>query len=405
MALIEAKIGNAEIDGEQLKQYASLAKDYGIDAVISISNQFTALPTHAPVDIGRVLARSVTVFHWSWMFILTEAMLLIGDDEFNTPEQKFILSELVRYLSHDSVGVRRFDRMNKEWKDVVLAVNARTALVKSSQEVLNTVAAWHQETRDVTLLMTRKVQRRVRQKLPRVHVHDSSARLTDDAEKLAKTHILEFSLDIPDAANLLEVQVDIARRSLICSMTLEAPDTKRAQSRVSWLLKQLVKSDPSEVRIEAQLPGRAPSVGASLLQLRDDEQFVQRAFASSLPLSFKVMMVRDIVARFHGSRTFIEEVEKFIPDFYENVGQYLEPFRPKPPQLKPEKEQISAEPQTDAAKDLREVSSAANDAAQEALDDVLNAKIVVAGDSPKAQENPHPTIPLSPIEMEYPPVT
>lgn len=373
-ALVEAKIGNAEIDAEQVKSYAALAKEHGIDAVITISNQFSALPTHTPVEIGRVLSRNVDLFHWSWMFILTEAMLLIGDDNFGTPEQKFILSELVRFLSHDSVGVRRFDRMNKEWKDVVLAVNARTALSKTALDVQNTVAAWHQEGRDLTLLMTRKVQRRVRQNLSRAHANDPSARLSGEAERLAKNHILEFTLDIPDAAGTLDVQADIARRCLICSMKLEAPDTKRAQSRVNWLLKQLSKSDPSEVWIEAQLPGRAPPVRATLLQLRDDPTFVQEAFPSNLPTAFKVMMVRDIAGRFSGNRTFIEELEKFVPEFYENVGQLLEPFRPKPPQLKAEKTDGSSVPSEDAVGGLRDISAAANDAAKEALEMVLASK-------------------------------
>ncbi|MBX3488954.1 hypothetical protein [Parvibaculum sp.] len=370
-ALIEAKIGNAEIDVEQAKHYAALAKDHGIDAVITISNQFAALPTHSPVNIGKVLARNVSVFHWSWMFIVTEAMLLIGDDAFNTPEQKFILSELVRFLSHESVGVRRFDRMNKEWKDVVLAVNARSALVKTSPDVLNTVAAWHQESRDVTLLMTRKVRRRVRQKLTRSHANDPLARLTADAEKLARDHILEFSLEIPDAADLLEVQADIVRRCLIVSMTLEAPDTKRASSRVNWLVKQLAKSEPADILIEAQMPGRTPPVRATLAQLRGEPAFIEEAFAAGTPVGFKVMMVRDIAGRFSGNKTFIEELERLVPEFYENVGQHLQPFRPKPPQLKPEQNESAAEASPDASKGMQDVALAANDAAAEALDVVV----------------------------------
>jgi hypothetical protein len=374
-ALVEAKIGNAEIDAEQVKGYAALAKEHGIDAVITISNQFSALPTHTPVEIGRVLSRNVGLYHWSWMFILTEAMLLIGDDNFGTPEQKFILSEFVRYLSHDSVGVKRFDRMNKEWKDVVLAVNARTALNKNSSDVQNTVAAWHQETRDVTLLMTRKVQRRVQQKLSRAHAGDPSARLSGDVEKLAGSHVLDFLLDIPDAADALEVQADIARRCLICSMTLEAPDTKRLQSRINWLLKQLAKSNPSDVWIEMQFPGKTPPVRATLLQLRAEDGLNQDAIPASLPTAFKVMMVRDIAGKFSGNRTFIEELEKFVPEFYENVGQLLEPFRPKPPQLKAEKAADGAPaPSEDATNELRDISAAANDAAEEALEMVLASK-------------------------------
>lgn len=111
---------------------------------------------------------------------------------------------------------------------------------------MNTVAAWHQESRDISLLMTRALRSRVRQKLSRVHASDPAARVAADAERLAKDHILELALEIPDAADVLDVQADIVRRCLIASMTLEAPDTKRASSRVSWLVRQLAKSDPAE---------------------------------------------------------------------------------------------------------------------------------------------------------------
>ena len=311
-ALFEAKIGNAEIDPDQVRSYAALAKDHGIDAVVTISNQFVALPTHSPVTIGKVLERHVALYHWSWMFIITEAMLLIGDDEFGAPEQKFILSELVRFLSHDSTGVRRFDRMNKEWKDVVLSVNARSTLSKTSPEVINTVAAWHQEARDLSLLMTRKLRSRVRQKLSRAHANDPSARMASDADRLAREHTLEVSLEIPDAADLLTIQADMMRRCIIASMVLDAPDTKRATSRVNWLLRQLQKSEPAEIHIEATMPGRAPSVRMTLAQLLGGDDVVERAFAAGLPSAFKVMMVRDIAGRFSGNKTFVEEIERLV---------------------------------------------------------------------------------------------
>ena len=286
-AMFEAKIGNAEIDHDQVRAYAALAKDHGIDAVITISNQFVALPTHSLVSVGKVLDRYVTLYHWSWMFIITEAMLLIGDDEFSAPEQKFILSELVRFLSHESTGVRRFDRMNKEWKDVVLSVNARGTLSKTAPEVINTVAAWHQEARDLSLLMTRKLRSRVRQRLTRAHANDPSVRVAADAERLAKDHILEVSLEIPDAADLLTIQADMTRRCLIASMTLDAPDMKRAAPRVNWLLRQLQKSEGAEIHIEAIMPGRAPSVRMTLAQLRGGDDVVDRAFAAGNDLKWQ----------------------------------------------------------------------------------------------------------------------
>ncbi len=44
-ALIESKIGNATHSDEQIENYLNLAKEQKIDAVITISNQYTASPS------------------------------------------------------------------------------------------------------------------------------------------------------------------------------------------------------------------------------------------------------------------------------------------------------------------------------------------------------------------------
>lgn len=64
-ALVEAKIGKSEVDEEQLKAYLHLAKQTSIDAVITVSNQFTALPEHHPVPLPKAMTKGVGLFHWS----------------------------------------------------------------------------------------------------------------------------------------------------------------------------------------------------------------------------------------------------------------------------------------------------------------------------------------------------
>src|SRR5690606_28093368 len=100
------------------------------------------------------------------------------------------------------------------------------------------------------------------------------------------------------------------------------------------------------------------------------------------------MMVRDIAGRFSGNKTFIEELERLVPEFYENVGQHLQPFRPKPPQLKPEQGEGAVEAVPDTSKGMQDVALAANDAAAEALD------VVVSG----MNEEPTPVVEL-PADM------
>jgi len=51
------------------------------------------------------------------------------------------------------------------------------------------------------------------------------------------------------------------------------------------------------------------------------------------PIGFEVVMIRDIAGRFSGRRTFIEDLEKLVPEFYEEVGQHLRPWTPPPPSI------------------------------------------------------------------------
>lgn len=48
--MVEAKIGKGEICSEQIERYLNLAKANGIDAIITLSNQFVARADHYNVN-------------------------------------------------------------------------------------------------------------------------------------------------------------------------------------------------------------------------------------------------------------------------------------------------------------------------------------------------------------------
>jgi len=77
-ALIEAKVGSNELQAEQVERYRALAKDNGIDCVITISNQFATTPASHPIEEIRKSRSKIPVFHWSWMHIVTTAELLVS---------------------------------------------------------------------------------------------------------------------------------------------------------------------------------------------------------------------------------------------------------------------------------------------------------------------------------------
>ena len=106
------------------------------------------------------------------MYIITQADLLISNDGIEDEDQHFVLSEMLRFLTHASTGVKSFDRMPEAWTGIVQKVADGASLQTKSEEVRNIVAAWHQEVRDISLLLTRKVNVKVEVRLSRSHVLD-----------------------------------------------------------------------------------------------------------------------------------------------------------------------------------------------------------------------------------------
>ncbi len=276
---------------------------------------------------------------------------MLDSDEFDSEEQKYILKEFVRYMEHPASGVKHFDKMNAEWRDVCRQAISGNPLSKNSNEVENTIASWHQEVRDVCHLMSERLNRSARIKLPRSHINDPEKRIKEDSELLSKEFELRFSLEIPDAASQIDVSANMRSRVLCCSMTLVAPkDKKRATSRVNWLLRQLSKSDPSDAYIKSNFPGKTPSIQAKLDDIREDSSLLV-GDNGALPTSFDIMIVRDIAGKFSGSKKFIEEIESLVPYFYSEIGQHLTPYVPPAPTIKSSKKTDSKEDEVSTGDD------------------------------------------------------
>jgi len=335
-AIVEAKVGTAELDATQLHTYLGIAKENGIDAIITISNQFAALPTHHPVEIERRAGRGIGVFHWSWTSVLTQAMLLLASEENLNPSERYLLAEFVRYLKHDKSGLTRFDRMNPDWKDLVSAVNAQMPLRKDMPMLVNSVSSWFQEERDLSLRLTQTLRQSVTVKLSRSHSTSPAERHTEVCGQVVADTCLHSAFEIPNAAAPLVVTADIARRSIICSMTLAAPTDRKAPSaRVNWLLRQLSGTTVGSIFVRAHWFGRSQPTQAPLERLKDDPNLLNNPSGNKEIKSLEVIYIADIGAKFGQTTKFISELEAIVPRFYDQVGQKLRAWVPPPPKYRP----------------------------------------------------------------------
>lgn len=340
-AIVEAKIGKNELSTEQVEAYLEIAKQNKVDAVITISNQFAPLPSHHPVQVGAVSRRKADLFHWSWSYIMTEAQILYDNEDVEDSDQRFLLNEFRRFLTHESAGVKSFDQMPAEWANLVATVQAGGGVSQTSQEVKSVVGAWHQECRDLSLVLSRQLQCAVKMRVPRAHRNDPAARAKSDAKDLCAERILKLSLSVPDAAAPIDVVADLKMRSISVGMRLKAPaDKKTTKARLNWLLRQLQKADDKEIHVRLFWPGRGPFTQFALAVLRDDPSVADEKPQIAVS-SFEVLLVRDCGARFGQRRNFISDLEKLVPLFYSQAGQYLREWQAPAPRLREEKSEPS----------------------------------------------------------------
>ena len=340
VALLEAKIGKAALDNTQIEAYLAESRSVRANALITISNEFAVLANHHPTYRGKT-AKGITLLHWSWSSILTKCRLLTDGGEIEDRDHRWIIEHLVRFLCHPSTGVVRFDRMPSSWKEITGAVSAGAGVRKGSDAALEVAAGWIQETRDLGLQLTELLHQPVPVKLSRAEREDPMTFMNRVLDGLCNEQVLEMEYLIPDGVSGLTVRADLRTKTLTTSMTLGAPeDRKTARARVNWLLRQLAKTREGGVHVKA-IYGRREDIQHPLDVVRENPGVMSKDDVKICPRRFEVRLISDLGRRMEGPKSFIQALEKHVPGFYTEVGQYLRPWVPSAPRVATQPEQAA----------------------------------------------------------------
>ena len=332
-ALVEAKIGKGRLDAEQIEAYLGSGRMAGVNALITISNDFAVLPTHHPTYEGKA-PKGISLLHWSWGSVLTKCRLLTEGGEIEDRDHRWVVEHLVRFLNHPSTGVIRFDRMPASWKEITAAVGAGAVIRRNGEATLEAVAGWIQETRDLGLQLTELLHHPVPIKLSRAERADPAAVTARTLETLCNEQKLEVEYDIPDGVSGLKVTADLRSKTLTSSMTVGAPeDRKTAKTCTNWLLRTLTKTNPSGVHIKAAYGGRRQNTQGALDKVRENPNILDSVDPKICPKRFEVKLVSDLGRRMEGQKTFVQALEKLVPEFYTQVGQHLRTWVPSAPRV------------------------------------------------------------------------
>jgi hypothetical protein len=273
----------------------------------------------------------VKLHHWSWVDILTEAIVQADHRGVSDPDQAYILNELIRYLSDPRSGAVAFEGMGPAWTAVRDSAREGT-LRKSDAGVAAVASRWDDLIRYLALNLTADLGRQVRHNLPKQEQQPAERRQAL-VESLASKSQLYADLAIPDVAGPLSLLVDLRARQVTASTVLDAPRQGTAKGRVSWLLRHLQKA-PDSVVIEARVARSSGSLAAPLRAVREDPAILypekgKEVRAFRLSLGGNMGLKRD-----SGKGSFVESVTATTERFYADVLQNLRAWKASPPKLR-----------------------------------------------------------------------
>ena len=335
-AIVEAKVGASLLESSQMDQYLDLARDLGFDAVLTISNQYVTSSSEYPVNVDKRKLRRTKLHHWSWVKVLTEAVLQKEHRGVSDPDQAYILGELIRYLSDPRSGAVAFDSMGPSWTRVREGARQRT-LRRNDPEVASIAARWDELVRYLCLELTKDLGQDVRQFVPKGE-RTPSARLGALEQSLAELGRLDAQLYVPNAAGPLEVLADLRARQVIVSTRIDAPVMGTSKGRVSWLLRQLTEA-PDDLSIEARLARSQSSLAAPIQLLRESPGELYPEAGREIR-QLVISATRNMgVKRDATQGSFIHSVVSTTKEFYRDVLQNLRAWKAPPPKLKEAKKE------------------------------------------------------------------
>ena len=326
-ALVEAKVDGKRLDKEQITRYLKAAKENNIDALITISDEFTSRVDHNPFEISGRSFSKIKRYHLSWRLISTVAMLLPNKGQIKDREKAIVIHELRRYLLNSS---RNFSRMPREWKELCGHVSRGNTLRTNDEKVSVVANAFVQEFSEIALNLTEHLAVDCTVNLPRRFIHDRQAWQDNIAASIcAKESSVHCSFNIPNAANSLDVEINLATKMISFGMEMVPPETHTTNvTKISWLMRQLQNRENDSYFVKVKWNSRAPDESVSMASLHP--KYFQDRDTNSV-ISTLTPMMQLSPRGFDAPKNFIETLEELVISFYDEHAQYLRQAKaPKP---------------------------------------------------------------------------
>lgn len=337
-AILEVKNGKSLLDANQIERYQKLADKYSIPKLITISNEFVSEASQSPVSAKRI--KNVSRFHLPWNYILTIAHILLfkNDSNIEDEDQVEIMNEVVRYIEWEKSGVFGINQMKPGWPSTVKSISSGASIKISDEAVKETVLSWHQEERDMALILSRELGVLVDSGVSKFK-GKLEERLKNDAKSLVETRTLSSTMKVKGAASNITIDANFGRKTIEMTSILIAPKDKSLRGQIGWLKKQLEscekKSSDSVDKIKKEL-----FIDVTFKNSRNTHRCalnnlssLAEEFKGREVKEFKIVFVRDLGTNFSKPRNFVTSIEEMIISYYRGIVQHLKKWQAPSPKI------------------------------------------------------------------------
>lgn len=331
--VFEMKNKNLSVDKEQVNKYINLCKKIGVLKMATVSNEFVSDSTQSPVKAKA--PKNFSLYHFSWIYLMTKGQLLLfkNDDNIKDQDQVEIMREVLHYLDNPKSGVNGYHIMKRGWKETVEKITNRIPLKVSDEFVEEAVESWHEEEKDMALLLSRKLGILVKST-----AHNKES-LKNDIRKIVKNQELFGNLSIKNSVSDIKIRVDFEVKAVSMSVKVVPPLNKGTAARISWIGKQLeyakkknesiFQSIEKDILIEANIKHARKHIR---IPLNGFDTLVQDSKGKEIQ-AFNIVLLSKFNTGFASNKKFITLIESMVLNYYAGIVQNLANWNQPAPKL------------------------------------------------------------------------
>lgn len=333
-AIFEMKNKNKIIDKDQIEKYIGLSKKIGVDKLITISNEFVSNPSQSPAKVKP--PKNFFLFHFSWTYIITKGQLLLfkNDQTIQDDDQVEIMREVLYYLDNKDSGINGYHLMKSGWKETVDRIANRIPLKVSDTCVQEAVESWHQEEKDIALILSRKLGVFVKSS-----ARNNKDSIKEDIRRIIKQQELFGHLSIKNSVSDIKIRVDFEVKNVAMSVKVTPPLDKGTKAKISWIGRQLEtakKKNESvfnlitkDLLIEANIKHARNHIRIPISSL---ENLIDEVNGREIQ-TFNIVLMSKFNASFGSNKKFITTIEKMVLNYYAGIVQHLTNWNQPAPKL------------------------------------------------------------------------